>query len=51
MLIPDTVTVIGEQAFENYTGTINAQSEAKPENWDANWNPNDANVNWGYTLE
>ena len=51
VFIPDTVTVIGHRAFENYTGTINVQAEAKPENWDADWNPNHATVNWGYTSD
>jgi len=49
--IPDSVTVIGHRAFENYTGTINVEAESKPENWHLNWNPNNAVVNWGYEQE
>jgi len=52
VVIPDSVTVIGESAFYCYSNlTIYCEAESKPEGWHYNWTLANATVVWGYKPE
>ena len=47
--IPDSVTSIGQEVFFNsHNVTIYCEAESQPEGWNANWNPNNRPVVWGF---
>jgi hypothetical protein len=49
IIIPQTVTEMGENAFyECNKVTIYTSLTSKPDGWDVNWNPSNANVVWSY---
>jgi ABC-type dipeptide/oligopeptide/nickel transport system permease subunit len=51
VIIPSSVTTIGEYAFAWCSSlTIFVEAPSQPTGWDANWNPNNRPVVWGYTV-
>ena len=49
ILIPNNVTSVVKNAFSGCKVlTIYAEANAQPSGWDADWNPDNRPVVWGY---